>query len=166
MATRDVVERRIRMCQEALKTRLPEWQIKEAIRSECPKLSARQISRYLKKATERNIKETDKSAEEHTADAYNLYNEIARDPQIHPGIRLKAQEDIVELFGLKKPVVNINVEITSFVAQLNDISDEQLEQIIAGAEAGLRRPGKTATRTIETTAALPAPAVSEAENIP
>jgi len=75
--------------------------IKQVIKGEYG-LQARQIDRYLSRAREEMMAESDRSVDEHRADAYHFYLSVLQDSKTSIRSKLLARERIDKLYGLEK----------------------------------------------------------------
>lgn len=102
-------------------------------------LARRTIAIYLARARDERIRQTQRNMDEHRADAFNLYVSIANDKEASPAERVKAQNSIDKLLGLRRPVQTHGTQLQVSVTkdELKAMTDDELDQLerrIAGSD--------------------------------
>ena len=94
---RDIID----TCRDLLSAMTKKRLIKQVIKGEYG-LQARQIERYLSRARDEMMAESDRSVDEHRADAYHFYLSVLQDSKTSIRSKLLARERIDKLYGLEK----------------------------------------------------------------
>ena len=102
-------------------------------------ISRRTAQRYLSRARDERILRTQKPAEEHRVDAYEFYLSVTRDKNATAGEKVRAQNSIDKLLGLRRPVQTHGTQIQVSVTkdELKGMSDAELDELerrIAGTD--------------------------------
>ncbi len=134
-ATREDAEERVEMCVRLLNKGLYKGQIKSALIKQYS-ISARMSETYISRAKRKILAETNKTREEHQADAYGFLIE-KRQTCKRDSDQLKAQELIIDLLALDNPkTVNVNGKVDSTVRIVRMVSPSTADPLDAN---GLRQ---------------------------
>jgi hypothetical protein len=125
--------RRIEICRNLLAQRATKGVIKRYLKAEFG-TSARTAERYLARAKQLLLLETQKPKEEHVADAYAFYNAVVADTSNKVETRIVAQSRIDFLLGLQSPVKIANTDKDG-----NDLPAESRRAELAAIIDELRR---------------------------
>lgn len=127
-AEREQIEAVVR---ELLEQRKKNGQIKRAVALQFD-ISPRTVERYLRRAREAIVSDTERPASEHRADAHVFYLRMLANPDTSSRDKLRAQDSIVDLLGLKQPAQKAapkaGLDLT--LDQLKNLSDVELQQAI------------------------------------
>lgn len=145
-------EKRVRWCVNWLRKGWKKYQIKDAVRRFAgEELSARTIDSYISEAKAQLREDYGGTREEHREDSYLFRREIRDNPENSARDRLKAQDGIDDLLGLKVQSNNTNESEHKHVHfhQHNELNSDEATEIIAAvldrAEAGRIGEGTNGT---------------------
>lgn len=132
------VEERVDYTVTLLKAKLYPGEIKKVLKGKYG-VSARTCENYLSRARQILIEETDKTKEEHIADAYVTYNKVLRSKASSDKDKLLAQNSLNKLLGLNMPLTVAQTDTKG-----NDIEPDATaeDQLLALIDAVNERNGK------------------------
>jgi hypothetical protein len=146
--TRAEHDERIEFTVWLLNRRMPKCQIKRQLMTKYG-VDFRTCDRYVARAREQMVRQTDKTREELRQESYRLYESIIQDPASPRRDRMAAQMAIDHLFGLAGPLEH---KLTGdpnrpvVVKRAEDYTDDELAAMITSAIAAeSTAAGKSAT---------------------
>lgn len=131
--TREELRERISLCVEMLSVKgWKKWQIKKAFREKYGS-SARSVERYLAKARAILRSEYGKEDVDHSSESYAFYRGVIQSQTSTVREKLKAQENIDKLLGLRKPLKVANTDAAGNTIDPNDL-EERKKRVAAAIE--------------------------------
>lgn len=118
-ATQQEHAERVQLVRNWISCGMTTSQLKMAMRDHVGfRMSARQITRYIRLARDLGRKETGIPREDHVADSYHVYRSLL-DAE-NPIVRMKAQQAIDKLLGLQAPTRILTGELSE-----DDLAEEE-----------------------------------------